>query len=532
MAKMIPNLTEKDDIYKFNKSHAERKLYFLLKDKTPDNWTVHYSVVMPKGEADFLICHPEYGLLIIEVKGGQEIHYENNCWWSISAKNEEFAIHDPITQTNICKRTLRDFFEEKMGVQKVPIYASICFPDVDKIIGAPIAFHGITTFLRPDITFNIEKSIVQAFLKDPNRRVTEKYNPSVASDVNKLLTGANMKISKPLKNKIEDNEELIHILSTNQMELFQVLEEHKKIIVNGVAGSGKTILALKIAQQKAEEGKRVLLTCKNRMLGDELRKMTKPGTDLVIGNFDKFIYDELIKLPDFKNRLKDINNYPDLLLEASDHIKPFDVIIMDEAQDFNQNAKEALEFIHREGDKGEWYIFRDEDQDLTSYSRIPINWDKDFVKLSLKKNMRNPEDINNIAEFLKTGDGDPYISDVLKIATAKKEHFHTKISNIVGNLINTERVNPDQIVILHDGKEEKLLENRYSVLTTSIRKFKGLERPVVILAHIDNLVDYSDARSLMYVGATRATTALYIVGTDETLDIMGIHPQKVAKKAA
>ena len=51
----------------------------------------------------------------------------------------------------------------------------------------------------------------------------------------------------------------------------------------------------------------------------------------------------------------------------------------------------------------------------------------------------------------------------------------------------------------------------------SIRRFKGLERPVVVIAATpDTVID----RELPYVALSRARTHLIIVGTDKVLDRM------------
>ena len=62
-----------------NESNAERKLFERLRDETPDDVVAFHSVAwqLPgkngrpeQGEADFVLAHPDYGVLTLEVKGG------------------------------------------------------------------------------------------------------------------------------------------------------------------------------------------------------------------------------------------------------------------------------------------------------------------------------------------------------------------------------------------------------------------------------------------------------------------------------
>jgi hypothetical protein len=53
------------------------------------------------------------------------------------------------------------------------------------------------------------------------------------------------------------------------------------------------------------------------------------------------------------------------------------------------------------------------------------------------------------------------------------------------------------------------------VFGTTVRRFKGLERQVVVLCDVDGRISPEDAESLMYVGTSRAKTYLAIlVGQD------------------
>ncbi|RMD63387.1 NERD domain-containing protein, partial [Candidatus Parcubacteria bacterium] len=73
MARMIPNQPHPD-----TRSQAELRLFEAWKRQLPDDYVVFHSVWWQirdtqsgarDGETDFLLAHPDFGILIVEVKG-------------------------------------------------------------------------------------------------------------------------------------------------------------------------------------------------------------------------------------------------------------------------------------------------------------------------------------------------------------------------------------------------------------------------------------------------------------------------------
>ena len=82
-------------------------------------------------------------------------------------------------------------------------------------------------------------------------------------------------------------------MTAEQQQLLVFLGQHNKAAIRGVAGSGKTILALAKAQETARNGKRTLFLCYNRLLKDWLEKAIPDSFEdlLVIDNFHvKYIF--------------------------------------------------------------------------------------------------------------------------------------------------------------------------------------------------------------------------------------------------
>ncbi len=85
MAKMIPEILNPET--KNNpRKQGEIKFYQCLQNKLGNDWTVFYNVNWlgkayasgntRDGETDFIVANPKFGVLVVEVKGGQIIEYE------------------------------------------------------------------------------------------------------------------------------------------------------------------------------------------------------------------------------------------------------------------------------------------------------------------------------------------------------------------------------------------------------------------------------------------------------------------------
>ena len=80
---------------------GEAKVFEALRLQLDNKWTVYSNVIWKihekdsnyrEGETDFIISHPEFGILVIEVKGGMQIvyHPELDTW---NSKEENAPRH-------------------------------------------------------------------------------------------------------------------------------------------------------------------------------------------------------------------------------------------------------------------------------------------------------------------------------------------------------------------------------------------------------------------------------------------------------
>src|SRR4051812_44521422 len=136
MAQMYPAALDADDF----RSRAEHKLYEGLADQLDDAWEVFHSISWLRrtgergaweGEIDFVIAHPEAGILCLEVKGGDARLYggrwqrkENGRW-----KNYK---RDPFVQAQDERHALLRLIADQPGwrERRLLIGHGVSFADV------------------------------------------------------------------------------------------------------------------------------------------------------------------------------------------------------------------------------------------------------------------------------------------------------------------------------------------------------------------------------------------------------------------
>ena len=166
MAVFIPSVKPED----FNNSYGEMKVYEALRSLN-DKYTVFYSLswvgVNEKrtiGEADFVILHPEKGVMVIEVKSG-EIEYKNGDWIQTNTRSGVSKRIDPFVQARKSQFELLDRLMKGIRAFRLPMMCyCVWFTSVnisDKAELPPESPREIT--LDINSLDNVEKAINTAF---------------------------------------------------------------------------------------------------------------------------------------------------------------------------------------------------------------------------------------------------------------------------------------------------------------------------------------------------------------------------------
>ncbi|KVR30839.1 ATP-dependent helicase [Burkholderia ubonensis] len=325
-----------------------------------------------------------------------------------------------------------------------------------------------------------------------------------------------------------------------------------RLRVIGTAGSGKTQLAVQAMRDAIAAGRRVLYVCFNRPLADYIARIAPPGAK--IANYHQ-LCDWVARdggyTPDF--------DAPDAFgrLEARFAQTPvperwrFDVLIVDEGQDFHPSWASALERLL--APDGAWWWLEDPLQNL--YMREPVAL-PGWVSLKALTNYRSPRDlldfvrdvvgrVEPLAAELRSGspfDGSDLvvsaygdanaspaaladacidatkraITQALSLGFRKQDIAVLSYRGREGSaLAALDQLGPHQVKRF-TGKYDLFGNPEYhdgDVLLDSIYRFKGQSAPCVILTEID--FDTLDARAArkLFVGATRATMKLLLVAS-------------------
>lgn len=234
------------------------------------------------------------------------------------------------------------------------------------------------------------------------------------------------------------------------------------------------------------------------------------------------------------------HHMPLALANAVDALGPrYDAIVVDEAQDFGDEYWLPLEMMVTKPDESMLYVFLDENQDIYRRSaNIPVLGEP----MVLDRNCRNTDAIHVAAytHYRGTPVEPPAIPGVpVERLTASDLAAQARsIGALVTRLVSDEAVEPHDIAILlcdptDRAEMERVLHRlplpktiklgriedyRPGCLTVdTLARFKGLERGVIILWAFDRRALSAD-RETLYVGMSRAKSALYLCGTREACD--------------
>ncbi|RLK08426.1 nuclease-related domain-containing DEAD/DEAH box helicase [Ruegeria conchae] len=509
------------------------------------------------GEADFLVCHPDRGFLVVEVKGGRiRADYTTGEWSSIDRNGREHKIKDPFRQSMTGKFNVLSKLREhrdwaRLGLKKVSTGHAAFFPDVDdgralKGPNAPTEIIGD----RSDLA-NLGAWLEQAFNYWSSDDANSWTNPMGAGGIQLMQRiFARVVQTRPLLSAQIELEKSQRLRLTNrQIQTLDLLSRQRRVAISGGAGTGKTVLAVEKAKRLADEGFRTLLTCYNVPLASHLEDVCSGQENLDVFGFHKLckrIVDEACResgrdlIAEAKASFPGLDlwdhYFPIALAYALDIVDVrYDAIVVDEGQDFGEEYWLPIEMLLRDGNTSPLYVFHDENQDVyTRASTFPA----DASPITLSFNCRNTKKIHETAYQYYKGplidppdlDGDNI--EILAAPDLPKQA--KKIQEFVSKLLTVEKIPSSSIVVLIADRMKrkdyesalhrvslpsglcwKGIENasKPGVTVETVARFKGLEGEVLVLWGLDEL-PRNERRGTLYVGISRAKSILALCGRD------------------
>ncbi len=538
MAKFYPEHLP-ESVLSDPKRQAERKVFEAFSE-LGQSFVVFYSVAWQArkdgrtrdGEADFVIAHPDLGILVLEIKGGGVSYDASKGEWTTTDRYGESYVIDPVEQARKSHYTLLDKLKdlpEWDSSRFLTIGHAICFPDV------VLESKSLKLDLPREIIVdhnnlkNIEESIQHIFEYWADKNWRAPLGKDRLAIVESLL-GRSFKITTPLGVELDREDEKLIELTERQMFLLDFLSARRRAAIAGCAGSGKTMLAVEKARRLYEQGFNVLLTCFNAALADDLAQRLPDVSVLHFHGLCKEVANTAGFAIQVAKSEQEYNEVvlPDMLMKAVDETGPmFDAIIVDEGQDFKETYWIALASLLKEKE-GIFYVFYDDNQNLYG-GAASLKGIVDEEPFLLPENCRNTKSIHNVVNSFYSGSTriicNGPVGRVPELHTYRDSVEMVKgIQSILYKLINEEHIPAEDIVILTPHAQERsalkpttklgnfsltpnLPKRRNEIQATTIHRFKGLERKVVILAEIDGDFMYNP-EILMYVGSSRARTHL------------------------
>ena len=347
-----------------------------------------------------------------------------------------------------------------------------------------------------------------------------KLNATEFADVRQALAPT-VQLRRLLKNRVEDINRELFEMTESQISAMRLLRHHRKYIVTGSAGTGKTLLAVARARQLQEDGFKTLLICFNRPLGNLLRKEVE-GSGIIAGSFHSICYD-LAEQTGMLGTAEDTAEWWDTVLPSKLPDAAFvknmaiDAIVVDEAQDMHPEWWDYLKLLFDNEEDGIMSVFADSNQDLYRQGWLPPF---ETSETPLDQNCRNTIEIANRVNSA-VGNGAPTLGVSGVTPTFKEESTPEKmrkaaISSVSG-FINDGQLATSQITVLSDRREDvEAIENALDqlgiagVAVDTVHRFKGLESDAAVVILHDS--DDDEIRRLAYVGMSRAKVVLHVVG--------------------
>lgn len=518
-----------------------------------DDWVALHSlgiaehITQAKGEADFVVMVPGFGVLFIEVKSHLSVSRTEHGEWVLG--NSQPTTRGPFEQSENAMYSVRRYLEKQgFDLRHVPIFSGVWFTGLHarRLLPQTNEWKSWQLLDKGDFTdpsAAIRRALRMAFedLRTKFPKIQSKFD---SSELTKLLAALRPKFElvASLNERRRDRETELLSLLDEQYEALDLIETNRRILFEGPAGTGKSLLAVEAAKREIASGGRGRLLCFNRLMGASLRTAAGGIVGLYAGTLHRLALE--VTGMDVPNRVdakfwrESFELASEVLLEED---QALDFLIVDEVQDLcTPEALDFLDLLVAGGLRGgRCLFFGDFDRQAIfapGTGRSELNKRSEpLVVQPLFVNCRNLPRIGSAIEFMSELDlgyrryrrQDDGVSPSYHWFASRTDRDRRLREAI--NLLTKEGYGYDEIVVLsassstsaaaetNDPWLKRILQpltllNRQGevIQYTTIHAYKGLESPAVVLTDIES-APLEAFPTLLYVGASRASDRLAIV---------------------
>ena len=559
MAKFLPPYIDKSC-----KSTGEKLIFEILKTNTFTNdWIILHSLNLSQhsvrlyGEIDFLILVPNGGIFVLEVKGG-DVKCIDGIWHFIDRHGNVNKNKSPFVQARDAMFSLRTAIELEFGkghkVTKLLFGFFCAFPHISfnkhstenepwQILDKDSIQNGLELFFKNLIQQFIKKHKTQKWFSEkdslPNRSDLQSICDFLRGDFERIRTN---------KDRLIEFEKQVKTYTNEQFRLLDSILVNERSLIQGSAGTGKTMIAMESAIRSAEEGKTVFLTCFNRFIGEWMQTQLKGWKDkITVSNLHQYLVEQS-KGFDYDQTLSSKQEFfstylPNLLKDIFQKgiNKKFDKLIIDEGQDLISESYLCLFNSMVTGGlaNGNWEIYGDYERQaiFSQLSREEmfslISKYGHFTKFVLKINCRNTKQVGEETSLISGFEKPPFLLEHLEGIPVEYLFYKDKIeqtTNLNGYLrkiieinlplneliiispkkfVNSCSASIDDFTIKEISNISELVATQKFIGFATLHAYKGMESNYVFITDIEDLT--SDiAKSLLYVGMSRARYGLVL----------------------
>lgn len=539
MAHMIPATIGNDA------TRGEKQLFELFKNHLPDSWYVYFNIPVGGKYSDFIIIGPDLGLVVIEVKDWtiRTVRASAKDNFTINVPDGTVVVDNPLNQARKYVFTIIDEIKRKKassllkrdtknnGKLAVPYTYLVAFPNISESQSMDLGFGSI--FERSQLLLQSDCA--------PQRNTEGSLQKLVSSNM-----PFKVKFTDEQYKSLQDTIYISNAPAVHKTLVMQLDENQRNYakhigaghrLINGVAGSGKTVICAYRANLLAALNRnwKILVLCYTKTLVHYISHTIEqtqdeyypPKSPIEVTNFHAWCSDlirqggeNLRKLysqteeGDYDLMMKDI--IEKLLEEGKIRTAQYDAIIVDEAQDFEPWwFKLVATMLKPENDN--LLICYDKAQKIYLNN---FTWKGCGINAvghrthTLKVNYRNTMEIAEFAENVCFGGGDT--------ADTGKE----------GDLLISEKLRHGQspVIVRADtlkGQAEYIAETIKDLLAYDICKPDEIACVYINKSIVDPLLSTLQEHSIPHLhvtksGSTKSSPFLF----DNKVDVLTIHSAK------
>ena len=468
---MIPPTIDPD-----TPSQGEREIFRMLaEDDAHPDWIVLHSQDIARhrsqmeGEIDFLIIAPGLGVLVLEVKGSSGIYRDDGVWRD--RPGAKGTPRSPFKQASEGMHSVRDrVVRRDKNLRDVLFWSAACFPNRDVSMQSE-EWESWQVIDKPRLRQRPIGVCVESVLLQARQRAEEldlnwfrfcktRQEPTIRQrDAIVDILRPDYELPEQPKDRSNRIDEEVRRYTEEQFYALDLMRKIPRVVFDGPAGTGKTVLAIEQARRSQAGGKNVLFLCFNRALctwlQNQMRELTADGLPAVVTVRTAHQYMEELIGPKGVRELRDhegygkgasreivqrywnkalpgaaetklLENMDELaLVEASGTLDPslasrlgiYDELVVDEAQDVvRESFLGVLDLCVRGAlSEGKWQVFGDFEWQTVFDDTVSLDSfcdSRDCHSVPLSKNCRNTRSVAGLA--CRLGSVDPGYSTILR----------------------------------------------------------------------------------------------------------------------